>query len=41
MLTELQLRDFRCFAALRVDFAPGFNFFIGQNGQGKTSILEA
>jgi DNA replication and repair protein RecF len=24
-----------------VDFAPGFNFFIGQNGQGKTSILEA
>ncbi len=41
MLTELQLRDFRCFAALRVDFAPGFNFFVGPNGQGKTSILEA
>jgi DNA replication and repair protein RecF len=41
MLTELQLRDFRCFEALRVDFAPGFNFFIGRNGQGKTSILEA
>ncbi|MDQ2658936.1 MAG: DNA replication/repair protein RecF [Verrucomicrobiota bacterium] len=41
MLTELQLRDFRCFDALRVEFAPGFNFFVGQNGQGKTSILEA
>ncbi len=41
MLTELQLRNFRCFKALRVDLAPGFNFFIGQNGQGKTSILEA
>lgn len=41
MLTQLQLRQFRCFEALRVDFAPGFNFFIGQNGQGKTSILEA
>lgn len=41
MLTELQLRHFRCFDALRVDFAPGFNFFIGANGQGKTSILEA
>src|SRR4051812_9178421 len=40
MLTELQLRQFRCFAALRVDFAPGFNFFVGANGQGKTSILE-
>jgi DNA replication and repair protein RecF len=40
MLTELQLRHFRCFTALRVDFAPGFNFFIGANGHGKTSILE-
>jgi DNA replication and repair protein RecF len=40
MLNHLQLREFRCFAALRVDFAPGFNFFVGENGQGKTSILE-
>lgn len=40
MLTELQLRNFRCFEALRVDFSPGFNFFLGANGQGKTSILE-
>lgn len=41
MLTQLQLRQFRCFDSLRLDFAPGFNFFLGQNGQGKTSILEA
>lgn len=41
MLTELQLRNFRCFEALRVDFAPRYNFFVGQNGAGKTSILEA
>jgi len=41
MLTELQLRDFRCFEKLRVELGGGFNFFIGQNGQGKTSILEA
>ncbi len=41
MLTQLQVRQFRCFESLRVDFAPGFNFFIGRNGQGKTSILEA
>src|SRR5215211_7092887 len=40
MLTQLQLRNFRCFEALRVDLQPGFNFIIGQNGQGKTSILE-
>ena len=41
MLAELQLRNFRCFESLGVEFAPGFNFFIGRNGQGKTSILEA
>jgi DNA replication and repair protein RecF len=40
MLAELQLRNFRCFESLAVEFAPGFNFFIGRNGQGKTSILE-
>ena len=41
MLTELQLRNFRCFEALRVEFDPGFNSFVGPNGEGKTSILEA
>ena len=41
MLAELQLRNFRCFESLRVEVAPGFNFFLGRNGQGKTSILEA
>ena len=41
MLAELQLRNFRCFEALGVELEPGFNFFIGRNGQGKTSILEA
>ena len=41
MLAELQLRNFRCFESLRVDLARGLNFFLGRNGQGKTSILEA
>jgi len=41
MLADLQLRNFRCFESLRVELSPGFNFFVGQNGQGKTSILEA
>jgi DNA replication and repair protein RecF len=41
MLSDLQLRNFRCFEALRLDLAPGFNFFVGANGEGKTSILEA
>ena len=41
MLAELQLRNFRCFESLRAEMGPGFNFFLGRNGQGKTSILEA
>lgn len=41
MLTDLQLRQFRCFDSLRIDFSAGANFFVGRNGQGKTSILEA
>src|SRR5438876_1221682 len=41
MLAELQLRNFRCFESLAVDFVPSFNFFVGRNGEGKTSILEA
>src|SRR5436189_5555257 len=41
MLAELQLRNFRCFESLAVDFVPSFNFLVGRNGQGKTSILEA
>ena len=41
MLSDLQLRNFRCFESLGVELSPGFNFFIGRNGQGKTSILEA
>ena len=41
MLTTLKLRDFRCFAALECEFAPGANVIVGANAQGKTSILEA
>jgi len=41
MLAHLQLRNFRCFESLGLEFSPGFNFFVGRNGQGKTSILEA
>lgn len=41
MLAELRLRNFRCFESLGLELAPGFNFFIGRNGEGKTSILEA
>ncbi|MEP6602429.1 MAG: DNA replication and repair protein RecF [Spartobacteria bacterium] len=41
MLTQLQLKNFRCFDSLSVSLKEGFTFFIGANGEGKTSILEA
>src|SRR3954469_8311637 len=41
MLRELQLRNFRCFESLSVQLNHQFNFFVGANGEGKTSIVEA
>jgi len=41
MLTDIQLRHFRCFDTLECAFAPGTNVFFGANAQGKTSLLEA
>src|SRR5690348_12783318 len=40
-LRDLQLRNFRCFASYAAEFAPGFNFIVGPNGRGKTTLLEA
>lgn len=40
-LAHLRLRDFRNYARLDVDFAPGFHLLIGDNAQGKTNVLEA
>lgn len=41
MLNCLELRDFRCFQRLELDFSEGAHFFVGPNAVGKTSILEA
>ncbi|MFA7343654.1 MAG: DNA replication and repair protein RecF [Terrimicrobiaceae bacterium] len=41
MLTDLRLRDFRCFESLEIFMGPGRTFVTGANAQGKTSILEA
>ncbi|MEX0891972.1 MAG: DNA replication and repair protein RecF [Gemmatimonadota bacterium] len=40
-LRELRLRDFRNFAALDLEFPPGGAAVIGDNGSGKTNLLEA
>jgi len=41
MLTNLRLRDFRCFPSASLEIGGGFNLFLGANGEGKTTILEA
>jgi DNA replication and repair protein RecF len=40
-LAHLRLRDFRNYARLDVEFAPGFHLLLGDNAQGKTNVLEA
>src|SRR5687768_14007120 len=41
MLRSIKVRHFRCFDAFETQFALGLNIIVGQNAQGKTSILEA
>ncbi len=38
---NLRLNQFRNFDTLETDFCAGTNLFLGQNGQGKTNLLEA
>jgi DNA replication and repair protein RecF len=38
---RLGLEDFRNYAHVAVEFAPGLNLVVGRNAQGKTNLLEA
>ncbi|MBU8977172.1 DNA replication/repair protein RecF [Lysobacter sp. MMG2] len=40
-VTRLELRQLRRFQEVRLDPAPGLNLITGDNGAGKTSVLEA
>lgn len=40
-LTRLLIKDFRNIEQADLTLAPGFNFLVGANGSGKTSVLEA
>ncbi len=40
-LKEIHLKDFRNFESLSIAFSPRINLIIGENGIGKTSLLEA
>lgn len=39
-VTRLQARDLRCFEAFELAPGPGINLITGDNGTGKTSVLE-
>lgn len=41
MVRNLRLLDFRCFSGLSIELPPVGGMFLGENAQGKTSILEA
>ena len=41
MITNLQLKNFTAFTELAIDFSPGINIVIGENGTGKTQLLKA
>jgi len=40
-LTRLLIKDFRNIEAAHLALVSGFNFLVGANGSGKTSVLEA
>ena len=41
LIRRLRLDAFRRFGSAEVEFQPGFNLITGDNGSGKTSLLEA
>ena len=41
MIESLRLLNFRCFDELSLSLAPEGGIFVGENAQGKTSLLEA
>ena len=40
-LRTLSLQHFRCFSHFQTDLHPRFNYIIGENGSGKTAVLES
>lgn len=41
MITSLAIENVRCLSDIQLELSPGFNLFVGKNGSGKTSVLEA
>ncbi|MGL5543099.1 MAG: AAA family ATPase, partial [Fusobacteriaceae bacterium] len=40
-IDRVYLKNFRTHRELELNFAPGMNLLLGQNGSGKSSVLEA
>ena len=40
-IEKIDLRDFRNYESLSLEFDPGVNLIVGDNAQGKTNLLEA
>ena len=40
MIEKIEIKNFTAFDELKIDFVPGVNLFIGENGTGKTHILK-
>ncbi|WP_067930450.1 DNA replication/repair protein RecF [Alicyclobacillus kakegawensis] len=41
VIEQLTLSDFRNYTRQQLEFSPGVNVLLGENGQGKTNVLEA
>ena len=40
-LSKIEITYFRCFESLAIDLRPDINVIVGENGAGKSSILDA
>jgi exonuclease SbcC len=41
IINSVRLRNFKSHSDTKIDFGPGINVILGENGAGKTSVLEA
>lgn len=39
-LTKIYLENFTVFDKMEIDFSPGINVFVGENGTGKTHVMK-
>ena len=41
MIQSIELKNYRNYENLKIDFTPGTNILFGDNAQGKTNVLES